>query len=63
MFDTYTWQKAKHIHKRQTHPLVRMMLHKDYDRKNSVEKIISSRELQGVWRQDELIGGKQPIVK
>jgi hypothetical protein len=22
--DTYTWRKAKHIHKRQTHPLVRV---------------------------------------
>jgi hypothetical protein len=34
------------------------MLHKDYDRKGSVEKRISGREPQGVWRQDELIGGK-----
>jgi hypothetical protein len=39
------------------------MLHKDYDRKGSVEEKISDRESQGVWRQDELIGGKSPVVK
>jgi hypothetical protein len=39
------------------------MLHKDYDRKGSVEKKISGRESQGAWRQDELIGGKPPVVK
>jgi hypothetical protein len=33
-----------------------------YDRKVSVEEN-SGRELQGVWRQDELIGGKPPVVK
>jgi hypothetical protein len=38
------------------------MLHKGYDRKGSVEKI-SGRDPQGAWRQDELIGGKQPVVK
>jgi hypothetical protein len=38
------------------------MLHKDYDRKRSVQKIIG-RESQGAWRQDELIGGKLPVVK
>jgi hypothetical protein len=26
-------------------------------------KKISDRELQGAWRQDELIGGKPPGVK
>jgi hypothetical protein len=40
------------------------MLHKDYDRKGSVEKEkISSRESQGAWRQGELIGGKLPVAK
>jgi hypothetical protein len=39
------------------------MLHKEYYRKSSVEKKISGRELQGAWRQDELIGGKPPVVK
>jgi hypothetical protein len=39
------------------------MLHKDYDRKGSVVKKMSSREPQGAWRQDELIGGKPPVVK
>jgi hypothetical protein len=39
------------------------MLHKDYDRKGSVEKKIFGREFQGSWRQDELFGGKPPVVK
>jgi hypothetical protein len=39
------------------------MLHKDCNRKCSLENIISGRESQGACRQDELIGGKQPIVK
>jgi hypothetical protein len=30
--------------------------------KGSVEKI-AGREFQDTWRQDELIGGKPPIVK
>jgi hypothetical protein len=37
------------------------MLHKDYDCKGLVEKI-SGRESQGTWLQDELIGGKPPVV-
>jgi hypothetical protein len=39
------------------------MLLKDYDRKGSAEKKISGREPQGTWSQDELIGGKPPVVK
>jgi hypothetical protein len=40
------------------------MLHKDYCLKDLVEKKkISGRESQGAWRQDELIGGKPPVVK
>jgi hypothetical protein len=39
------------------------MLHKDYDRKCLVEKIITGRESQGACRQDELIGDKPPVVK
>jgi hypothetical protein len=31
-------------------------------RKGSVEKI-SGLESQGAWRQDELIGGKPPVIK
>jgi hypothetical protein len=38
------------------------MLHKDYERKGSVEKI-SGRESRGAWSQVELIGGKPPVVK
>jgi hypothetical protein len=39
------------------------MLHKDYNRKYSVEKKIAGRESQGACRQDELIDGKPPVVK
>jgi hypothetical protein len=39
------------------------MLHKDYDRKCSVEKKNAGREYQGARRQDELIDGKPPVVK
>jgi hypothetical protein len=38
------------------------ILHKDYDRKGSVEKI-SGREPQEAWSQDKLIGGKPSVVK
>jgi hypothetical protein len=38
-------------------------LHKDYERKGSVEKKISGRDPQGAWRQDEVIGGKPPVLK
>jgi hypothetical protein len=36
-------------------------LHKDYYRKSSVEK--KSGRLKKVWRQDELIGSKPPVVR
>jgi hypothetical protein len=40
------------------------MLHKDYDRKGSIaKKKTSGRDHQGAWRQDELTGGKPPVVK
>jgi hypothetical protein len=42
------------------------MLHKDYDYKGLVAKKneeISGRDLQGAWGQDELIGGKPPVIK
>jgi hypothetical protein len=40
------------------------MLHKDYDSKGSVAKKTKSLVMsQGAWRQDELIGGKPPVVK
>jgi hypothetical protein len=35
----------------------------DYDSKVSVENKISAHESQGAWRQDEVIGGKPPVVK
>jgi hypothetical protein len=39
------------------------MLHKDYDRKYSAEKKNIGRGSQEACRQDELIGGKTPVVK
>jgi hypothetical protein len=40
------------------------MLNKDYDTKGSVEKKKNpGREFQEAWCQDELIGGKPPVVK
>jgi hypothetical protein len=39
------------------------MLYKDYDCKGLVEKKTSGYEVQGAWRQDELIGGKPPAIK
>jgi hypothetical protein len=38
------------------------MLREDYDGKCSIEKY-SGRESQGASRQDELMGGKPPVVK
>jgi hypothetical protein len=58
MRDIYIWQKAKHIHRRQTHLLIREVLRKDYDRKGSAEKKVSDRNSQGAWHQDELTGSK-----
>jgi hypothetical protein len=55
--------RAKHIHKRQTHLLVREILHEDYERKGSVAKKISGRNPQGTWHPDELTGGKPAVVK
>jgi hypothetical protein len=39
------------------------MLEKEYDRKCSIVKKKSGRDPQGAFRQDELIGGKPPVVK
>jgi hypothetical protein len=39
------------------------MLHKDYDRKCSVEKKITEGGFQGACRQDEMMGCKLPVVK
>jgi hypothetical protein len=39
------------------------MLHKDYYRKSTVGKKTSGLGPQGAWRQDELIGGKPPVIK
>jgi hypothetical protein len=41
------------------------MSHNDYDRKGLIgeEKKNCDRGPQGAWRQEELIGGKPPVVK
>jgi hypothetical protein len=39
------------------------MLHKDYDREGSAEKNMLVVSLKGLGDQDELIGGKPPVVK
>jgi hypothetical protein len=39
------------------------MLHKDYTASVQLENKITGRQSQGVCRQDEIIGGKPPIVK
>jgi hypothetical protein len=39
------------------------MLHKDLDRKGSVEKKNPGRGSQGTWRQDVMIGDKPPVVR
>jgi hypothetical protein len=48
-----------------TEPILssKRMLHNDYERKCSVEKKATGRESQGSCSQDELIGGKPPVVK
>jgi hypothetical protein len=63
MDNVYTWRKDKHIHTRKTTFWSERTLHKDYDRKDSVEKKISGHESQGAWCQDELIGRKLPVIK
>jgi hypothetical protein len=37
------------------------MLHKDYGRKGPVAE--PGCDPQGAWRQDEVIGGKPPVIK
>jgi hypothetical protein len=39
------------------------MFHKDYDRKGSIANKVPGSEPQGIWRQDELFGGKPSVVK
>jgi hypothetical protein len=39
------------------------MIYKDYDREFSCKKKVTGREPQGGRRQNELIGGKPPVVK
>jgi hypothetical protein len=39
------------------------ILYKDYDCRSSIEGENTDRESQGARRQEELIGGKPPVVK
>jgi hypothetical protein len=49
--------------KRQRHSFFREDIKLGLGRKSSVERKIDGCEPQGTWRQDELICGKQPVVK
>jgi hypothetical protein len=49
--------EAKSIHKRQTHPVIKGMLHRDYEAGVQLQKH-SGRE-----HQEEVIGDKPPVVK
>jgi hypothetical protein len=63
MCDMYTWQRRV-LFVGENHILSsENMLHKAYDLSGSVSRKISGREPQGTWRQDELIGGKPPVIK
>jgi hypothetical protein len=63
MCDTYTWRKPSLFIRDKPICSSERMLHKDYDRKGSVAQTVFDRDPQGAWRQDELIGGKPPVVK
>jgi hypothetical protein len=51
MCEIYTWREAKHIQRDKPIFSSERMLHKDYYRKSSVEKSISSRGPKGAWRK------------
>lgn len=55
-------QKVKDIYKKQLFLMPERILHKDYDHMGSVGKI-TGLEPREAWRQDVVIGGKQPVVK
>jgi hypothetical protein len=55
--------EAKPIHEGQTHSRVREDVNIRTVTVRAQSKEISGREPQGAWRQDELIGGKPPVVK
>jgi hypothetical protein len=59
MCDTYVWEKAKHIHKGQTHFHVIEDVHKDYNRKDSFEKKIVVVSGLGA-KTDWLVVNRQP---
>jgi hypothetical protein len=64
MCDTYTWQRSRLFVWYKPILSYERMSDKDYDRKGSIEKNrISYRGPHGAWRQDELTGGKPPVVK
>jgi hypothetical protein len=63
MWEMYNWRKAKHIYNRQTHLLVREDVTLGLSPQEFSWKNISGRESQVAWRQDELMGGKPPVVK
>jgi hypothetical protein len=63
MLFTYTWHIPSLLIRVKSMISSQGTLHKDYGCKDSVAKINSGCELQGAWRQAELICGKRPVVK
>jgi hypothetical protein len=54
---------AKPIHKRQIHPVIREDVSKRLATRVQLQIIMSGRDPQGAWSQDEVIGSKPPVAK
>jgi hypothetical protein len=63
MNDMHTWQKRNVFIRDKDMLSSERMLRKDCNHKGSVGEKISGREPQGSSRQDELFGGRPPVVK
>jgi hypothetical protein len=59
MCDTYTWRKASHTHKEQTHRLVR----EGYIRTMTARVQLKKEMFLEARRQDKLIGSKPSVIK
>jgi hypothetical protein len=63
MCDTYIWRRVKHIQNRQTYLLVREEVIWGLWPQGLGWNEFSGLGSQGAWRQEELIGSKQPVGK
>jgi hypothetical protein len=63
MCDTCTWQRPTLLIRDKPALHSESRLHKDYNRKGWTAKYVPGRDSQEAWRQDELTGGKLPVVK